>query len=198
MNQFLVNGNPQPWPVPQTTSLSDLMNYFRKNCITRNELISTICVDGVNFSEGDQTFPGESTVAIFQKIEIHTSHPREMAEDTLQNLLSFAPHLEGLSLRTGRLIREGADANKQFQSLVNGMEIFTQGIAGVKKLLRIGLLAEVQVLEADLFSILRDLFEYQSAGQTQFVADLLESHLPMNLVDWQTRGIPAMIRSRDS
>ncbi len=198
MNHFLVNGNHKPWPVPQTNSLSDLVDYFRKNCITRNELISTIRVDGVDFAEGDHTFPGKSALSTFRQIEIHTSHPREMAEDTLQNLLSFTPHLKGLSLRTGQTLREGGDINKQIQSLVNGMELFTQGIAGVKKLLRIGLLPEVQVLETDLFAILKDLFEYQAAGQTAFAADLLETHLPANLEDWTTRGLPAMIRSRDS
>jgi hypothetical protein len=40
--------------------------------------------------------------------------------------------------------------------------------------------------------------QFTESGQKDYVVELLQTHLPLNLEDWRRDGIPTLIRARDS
>jgi hypothetical protein len=144
-----------------------------------------------------------------ERIELGFMHPREMAEETLQTMIVFAEQLATLSERC--LPEAGGAATTpevalqletEYLRLLDGLQTFSEALSTVKTVLRIGLMTPVNLLEAELLSILRDLFECQKAPAgfelAKYREDLLRTHLPFHLRAWAREGIPAMIRSRDS
>jgi len=132
-----------------------------------------------------------------------------MAEETLQTMIIFTEQLAALSEQCAPLasspLRSPEDAlalETEYLRLLDGLQTFSEALATVKTVLRIGLLNPVNLLEAELLSLLRDLFECQKAGSgtdsERYRGELLLTHLPFHLRSWAREGIPAMIRARDS
>ncbi len=127
-------------------------------------------------------------------------HPKEIAQDTLNNLSEYLIFLEEFSRKSGSFIQKSEiqpGFYTQFTNLIDGVTTFTQAIANVKKVLRIGILLPVSLLEADLLSILKDLLSSHQKGQATYMKALLQDYLPKNLSQWREQGIPALIKSRD-
>jgi hypothetical protein len=87
---------------------------------------------------------------------------------------------------------------KNFLILIDGISTLTEAVHSVKKVFKMGLSPSIQVLEADLLSIMRDTLMSQNGGQTEYFQELLDEHLPKNLSEWRTTGIPMIMRSRDN
>jgi hypothetical protein len=124
-------------------------------------------------------------------------HPKDVAEMTLNNLSEFSKILEGLSRRTAAAIA-GPDFHLSFNRLMDGVNTLSEGVSHIKKLQRIGYLQPVNLLEADLASILSDLYTCYESQPTEYLLELLHEHLPLNMRQWREEGIPALIRARDS
>src|SRR5690606_6436744 len=112
-----------------------------------------------------------------------------------QVLLGFSKELATYSHvlsseRDARLFEE------KFLRLLDGLETFAEGVSTARVALRLGLMDQVRLLEADLVSILKDLFEAKKSGRRDYVDRLLTGELPENLREWHDQGIPAIIRSR--
>ena len=82
--------------------------------------------------------------------------------------------------------------------LLDGVQTFTEALLQAKQILHVGILDPINILEADLTSIFRDLMQFTESGQREYVIDLLLNHLPLNLEEWRRDGIPTLIRARDS
>lgn len=125
---------------------------------------------------------------------------RELAEETLQALLEFTLHLEQFSRQAAlnQELREPAAAQESFTRLIDGIQTFTDALLSIKQTLRIGRLDPINLLEADLASILQDLLQAQQTQQKEYSIDLMRNHLPVNIEEWRVRGLPILIRSRDS
>ena len=156
-----------------------------------------IRINGLEISSGDEIALGAVPVSSLETVEVSTSSPREFAEETLQNLLQFSSHIEALSVKTAELAWDPS-YHESLKTLIENVQTFTEAVTQVKQILRVGILQSVNILEADLLSIFRDILHYQHAGNTQYVADLLRFHLPANIAQWRTEGLPDLIRSRDS
>jgi len=124
-------------------------------------------------------------------------HPKDIAEETLRSLIEFSHLLENLC-QTSAAALPGPDFPAAFTRLVDGLTTFAEGITDIKRALKIGLLQPVNILEADLVSILQDICISQEKGQEDYMVELLEKHLPLNLKQWRETGIPSLIRARDS
>jgi hypothetical protein len=190
MNHFLINGVEKDLPSNQGT-LREVIQEIRKGYSSESTLISTILVNGVEIDAQDEQMIGNVPVAELRTLEVFTAHPKEIAEETLQSLVEFTKHLEGMCLQVSE------DPSKM-PKLADGITTFVDALANVKGILRIGIMPTVQVLEADLVSILRDVLDFQQKKQTEYVASTVRDALSANLALWRTEGLPFLIRSRDS
>lgn len=130
------------------------------------------------------------------KTEVGTQ--AELARETLQILQEFIPYLIRYSKHAGELFKARVPAQEEFEELLEGLSNFSEGILESKKVLRISNHQLVDVLEADLLSILKDAVEFYQKADFQYISELLLIHLPENLEQWQAEGLPAIVSSRDS
>ena len=197
MKNFSVNGVQRAVPVRQTESVQGLLRAIREQLISDSSCISSIRLDGQELTEDDEQTIGSLPVSELESVEVLTAHPRELADETLHNLIEFTESLELLSQHTAESFGAGKGAIS-FAQLIEGIDTFTEALTGVKQILRIGIHQELNVMEADLLSILRDLLEFYEKGDKLYVADLLKEHLPTNMRQWREETLPGLIRSRDS
>jgi hypothetical protein len=138
-----------------------------------------------------------SEVPVSQSAETLAANTRETAFETIKDLYDFSIILENLSCFSAELLGE-PDFQANFSKLIDGLDAFTQGVSTVKRVLKIGVLPGLDILEADLLSILQDLLDSQQKNLPQYASELLKEHLPLNLKQWREEGIPGLARSRDS
>jgi hypothetical protein len=197
MNHFSVDGVELSVPVNPDTSFHDLIQYIREGLASERSLISCVKVDGLEITGAYERQIAATPISELKSVEITTSHPRELADDTLQHLLEYSHVLESLSFDAGQLAGE-ASFHEKFNKLIDGITTFTEAITGVKNIMKVGYLQPVNLLEADLLSILKDLLTSRESGQIEYTAGLLKEYLPKNLEQWRETAIPALIRSRDN
>jgi hypothetical protein len=82
--------------------------------------------------------------------------------------------------------------------LADGVTTFIDALTNVKLILHVGALNKIQILEADLLSILKDMLDYQRKSEFAFVGTVIRDALIPNLETWRLDGIPSLIRLRDS
>lgn len=154
----------------------------------------------------EETLPTDSELTVEELTEIfrvkfesetQTSSPRELADQTLQDLKVFLTMLENLSQKAAGQMGQ-VDFFGRFISLLDGISTFIEAITHIKAILRLGMFPAVSALEIDLLSILKDLLTAQEKRQSDYMIELLNLHLPSNLREWRETGIPKLIRARDS
>lgn len=190
MKQYLVNGFEKD-VTEKVENLHDLIDQIRRTYTTENSLISAILINGVELNEKDEQLIGDVPLSALRTVEVFTAHPKEIAEETLQSLVEFTKHLEDLCARVGT-------SPDILPRVADGITTFIDALDNVKQILRIGILPSVQVLEADLASILKDILEFQQRKEMGSVAAIVKDALVGNLALWRTEGLPNLIRSRDS
>jgi hypothetical protein len=198
MTHLLVNGIEVAIQNDHPGSLRELIQKIRTDYSTESSLISSIRVNGVEIDAQDESVIGNVPVDQLRSIEVFTAHPREIAEDTLQALIEFSTHLEKLCHDISSELLESPPKVEKLQRLADGITTFIDALSGVKQILHVGNLSVIQVLEADLLSILKDVFEYQKKSEFHFAATVIREALVANLTQWRTEGIPSLIRLRDS
>ncbi len=197
MNSIFLNGIQIHVPLSPDSHFHEIMSYLKGQIDPASALISCVRIDGNDVPNTDDSGLTSTPVSHLGSIEVFTSHPKEVADETLYDLVEFSKVLESFALSSAEQVSE-SDFPIHFNRLIEGISTFTEAISGVKRILRLGLFNSIQVLEADLFSILRDILKSQEAGQTKNLAQLLKEELPKNLKNWRERGLPSLIRSRDS
>ena len=190
MNQYSVNGVSRELPNGQNPSLHDLIGQIRHAHSNESSLISSILVNGVEIDAQDEQLIGNVPVSELRTLEVFTAHPKEIAEETLQSLVEFTKHLESLCDAV-------ATDYQKLPRLADGIMTFIDALENVKQILHIGVMPTIQVLEADLASILKDVLDFQQKNQSGFVGTVLKEALVPNLILWRTEGLPHLIRSRD-
>ncbi len=198
MRSFSVNGIEKDIPLDAPKTLPEFMDFVKKNFTSDSEMISSVKIDGLELNERSEAELAETPIEALEALEITTTHPREFVQDTLQTLIAFTHQLEGKSRAAGEAALSSSRGRAELASLVEGITTFTDALTGIKRILRIGFYQPIAVLEADLYSILKDLADFQAGEHWEFVADLLTEHLPTNFVDWRESGLPALMRARDS
>ncbi len=197
MMHFMVNGKSVELSSNPDDLLEQFMEQVRRQYNSDTALIASIRVDGQELDGSGEAALAGRKVSEVRSIEVFTAHPRELAEDTLQSLIEFTSHLESFSLQAAKSLEEGQgleDLNK----LIDGIQTFTEALVNTKQILRVGAHDQVNLLEADLVSILQDIADFQQRREIPHVIAMLREHLPSNLIEWRTDGLPALIRSRDS
>jgi hypothetical protein len=193
---YSVNGVEQP--APDATTLGEFLERVRTRFNTETDLVSAIRVNGSELGPSGEAELGPLAPSQLERIDVVTAHPREVAEETLQSLLEFAPNLSSLSRACAELAPDPVELAKRFPSLLDGLDVFVDAITSAKRILRLGDYPRTAVLEADLLSIMKDLLACHETGEHAYLRALLEEHLPANLEAWRATGLPALIRSRDS
>jgi hypothetical protein len=198
MIQFLINGVEVSIPDTTNGSVREVIQTIRTNYSTETSLISSIRINGVEIDGQDESLLGTLPVTELRSLEVFTAHPREIAEETLQSLVEFSAHLEQLCAETSRQLLASPPNTTMLPRVADGITTFIDALTNVKTILHVGAMPKVQVLEADLLSILKDMFEYQRQSEFHFVGQVLQDALITNLIQWRTDGIPTLIRLRDS
>ena len=126
--------------------------------------------------------------------------PKSIAIETLCTLQLFLDNLIGLCARIMEEKRAGETSKLEasYERLLEGISTVMESILTARGVLRIGLHATVNLVEAELLSILKDLLEASEQGNIEYRDELISTHLPQNLKEWREEGIPEMIRCRDS
>lgn len=198
---FAVNGVEQRFPETvhrEESSFGELMKHIRSKYGSRDICISSIRVDGRELTENEEVAFDLLPLTEIQSLEIFTAHPREIAEETLQNLILFTDHLAALSRSSGQAFLANGHPSRDLAKLMDGIEIFLEALSNVRQILRVGASPALDLLEADLSSLMKDLLESYQKGEIAYVAEILRDHLPTNLDDWRNDGLPGLIRARDS
>lgn len=198
---FLVNGVEQRFPETvrrEESCFGELMKHIRSKYGSREICISSIRVDGKELTENEEVAFDLLPLSEIQSLEIVTAHPREIAEETLQNLILFTEHLTQLSRSAGDAFLAHGHPSRELAKLMDGIEIFLEALSNVRQILRVGISPALDLLEADLSSLMKDLLESYQKGEIPYVAEILRDHLPTNLEDWRDDGLPGLVRSRDS
>lgn len=198
---FMVNGVEQHFPETvrrEESSFGELMKHIRSKYGSREICISSIRVDGKELTENEEVAFDLLPLTEIRSLEIFTAHPREIAEETLQNLILFTEHLTKLSRDSGHAFLANGHPSRDLAKLMDGIEIFLEALNNVRQILRVGHSPALDLLEADLSSLMKDLLDSYQRGETDYVAEILCEHLPLNLEDWRTDGLTGLIRSRDS
>ena len=195
MNHFVINGIEKPAPISPDSKFQDLVKYINQKMVNDRNLVSSLKVNGVEVTETDENALGGVRISDIESVEVNFTSPRELAEETLQILVAFTYRLSELS---AEVAVAGTPDEKQFQKLINGLQTLIEVISTVKQVLRVGLLQPVNLLQADLLSIVKDMVDARESKDGLYLRDLLTIHLPENLKNWQETGVPALIRARDS
>lgn len=196
MRTFSVNGTERALPAEASCDFTSLLSYIRKTFVTDQSWISSIQVNGNEITGMDENSLAQVPLAEVDTVKVFTNHPREIVQDTLQNLLEFTPHLERYSLKTAEAFGS-PEAAQDFIKLVDGISTFTESVSGARNILRLAGNQELNILEADLLSILKDMLDAYQKPDPAYLKDLLTEHFPANMRDWRERGLPLMIRARD-
>lgn len=197
---LIVNGNKRETPLSPESSLGELLEFVRGTYSGESLCISSIRVDGEEISESAEIALSLMPLSELKSIEVLTAHPRELAEQTLRDMIEFCAPLSERARRAGQCFRENQHPSRDLAVLVDGINVFTEALRGAKQILRVipGGFPRIDVLEADLISIMKDIVQFYEEGQLAYVGELLSEHLPKNIDEWRTEGIPSLIRSRDS
>lgn len=198
MIQFLINGVEVAIPDTTNGSVREVIQTIRSNYSTETSLISSIRINGVELDAQDESLIGKLPVTELKSLEVFTAHPREIAEETLQSLVEFSAHLESLCAETSRQLLSSPPKTEMLPRIADGITTFIDALTNVKTILHVGIMPKVQILEADLLSILKDMLEYQRKSEYHFVGQVIQDALITNLIQWRTDGIPTLIRLRDS
>lgn len=196
MNYISLDGIEMNVPMSQESSFQELIQFFKETLVAEKSLISRIKVNGTEVSDPYREEIAQTPISTLQTIEIYTSHPKELADETLQHLLEYTHVLESLCQSSAENVNV-PEFHNYFLRLVEGISTFTEAVTEVKKLLRVTTLQSINVLEMDLLSILRDVLESREKNETIYLQELLSQHLCKNLKDWREQGIPDLIRLRD-
>lgn len=132
---------------------------------------------------------------------VHSDHPQELAQDTLQTLSEYLPVLENLcGVSANLLALEGMshEFHIQFGKLVEGITTFTDAMSVLKKVLRIHGNPKLERLEKNLFAALKGILVHHELREALQIQELLRLQLCENIIEWQLEGIPYLQRSRDS
>lgn len=197
MNLLSVNGIQTPLPVAPESPFQELIHYLRNNLTTESALITSVRVNGTELNDLEEEKLAAVPISSLESIEIFTLHPREIAQETLTDLLTFTNALETLSQDTSKLCNSKVEFIQSLTQLLDGISAFTEGLTHSKRVLKLQASQNFRIAEADLLSILKDLLAYHEKGQVDYMAELLDRHLPENFREWRTQILPELIRSRD-
>jgi hypothetical protein len=223
MKSLSINGIKKPSLLNENNSLHHLLVDLRQTYVSETNVITLIRIDGKDLDERGENEFAEVPLSAFDAIEVFTMHPREIAEETLKHLLEFTYHLEKFSQNAAEAVYQYQLNNKddkktktfpEITALVDGVSTFIDSLFHVKRILRIGLNEEdiarfnsnptqsitglLVLLETDLLEILKETLEFLQKKELLNVAEMLREHLSANIIEWREKGIPAIIRSRDT
>ncbi len=192
MTEVRINGETKQIPVGANADFGEVMDYVETHCLGADRLIGSISLEGREIGTDQRDELARTRVSELPSIEITVVHPRQMAVETVDLITRHAVNLSELS-RTiaGEYLSDRV--HPRLGELVEGVQTLVDGVTWVKMLLKAHSISAVQVLEADLLSILKDLLEAHESKdpqQRQYARELLGEHLPKNLSDWCTDGLP--------
>lgn len=223
MKSLSINGVVKSSSLNENNSLHHLLDDLRQTYVSESNVITMIRIDGKDLDESGEKEFSEVPLSAFDAIEVFTMHPREIAEQTLQHLLEFTYHLERYCQNAAEAVTHYHLNNKddkktktfsEITALVDGVSTFIDSLFYVKRILRIGLnehdiarfnasptqsiMGLLALLETDLLEILKETLEFLQKDELLNVAEMLQGHLSSNIIEWREKGIPAIIRSRDT
>jgi hypothetical protein len=130
------------------------------------------------------------------EIENNQEAASQIAMETLVTLNEYSEVLESLCMEASELVGH-PEYQGRFLKLIEGISTFTDSITQVKTVLKTDAEGSVKLLESDLASILTDLLDSQEKKNSEYERKLLNTHLPQNLIQWRTTGIPAIRQTKD-
>jgi hypothetical protein len=193
-----VNGIQKETPIDAERSLGDLLEFLRNQYSSESCCISAIKIDDQEISEREEAAYALLPLTDLQKIEITTTHPRELAEDTLDSLMVFTDHLARLAIEAGELFNKGEHPSFELAKFFDGMQTFSDAVESSKQVIKPGHIESLHVLQVDLLSLMQDTINAYHDNDSAYLTDLLVKHIPENMTRWRETGIPALMRSRDS
>lgn len=197
MTPITMNGKRVDHPLAEQQTFAELLGYIRKSYNSDGALISSVRINGEEMSAADESRLSDIPIVEMGQIEFETSHPREVAEETLQGLKVFSHQLAQAS-RDVAVLSGMKEFGERFQHLLEGLSLFSEAAEGVKKILKITPQSQAALVEAEFLSILKDALQAHQSANWAYLNDLLAKHLPENLEQWETQALPAWIKSRDS
>lgn len=174
--------------------LDSLLQQINKDLSSSRQVVSNIRINGEELTEEMQGVLSSTDVGSLGAIEVFTSNPAELANETLTTLEIFLERLLGYisasanAYKTKNLIA----GDDYFLKTIDGLDLFVQTINGVKLALRISLQPKIALAEATLVSIMGDLLEAKKQTNLFVIAELMENDLTQNLIEWRDDVFPIL------
>lgn len=169
-------------------SYEDFIKNMSRALTSDTEVISCVKIDGQEITEETEKSLKTTSINDLGDIEIFTSNPIELANETLNTLDLYLDRLRQ-TIEKAAINYKGKNlmgGDHFLAKAIDGIDLFVQTISGVKLALRMGLNQKVALAEATLVSIMNDLLEAKRQNNYVFLAELLEKDLIENLTEWQT------------
>jgi len=198
MIRVTVDGIGRDLPLGPDASLEDAIGFIHKAAANGNRIVRSIRVDGADLDDRGDAAMEKQPLSSFLALDVTTALARELAEETLRDLDAFTRHLEGLSRAAAGSLHAGPAPKADFNRFLDGIDMFSEAVLTVRDVLRAPRVPDADLLQVDLLSILQDLLSSIRKGESAYCAELLSVHIPENLLQWREKGIPALVRCRDS
>jgi hypothetical protein len=197
MNPIYLNGIKVPITLPNDCQFHEVMKYLSEKIDPQTALITSVKINGNEVSNTEDGAVASTPWVHLDLVEVFTSHPKELANETLYNLVEFSKFLETQATTTADCVA-GEEFQINFNRLIDGISTFTEAISEVKRVLKLGLFNSIQNLESELLEILKTILKNKELDQTEPLIQLLREDLVKNIIQWREAGLPSLIRSRDS
>ncbi len=201
MNVFKINGQDRELPIGAEHALQELLDVVRSKWRSETSLVSEIRVNGKPLTAQDERVLLDVPIERLQSIEVFTSHPREVAEETIELLVGFLEHLSELCSKTASAWGKG-DYRSKFSRLVEGFTTFHETLKTLDSIMHWSGAPEsnavLKPMEAELLAYLQGLLGAQQQQDGALSRRLLEVDLPAHFKRWKADTIPVLVRMRDS
>ncbi len=198
MKTILINGTQTSIETSQVP-LEVVLQEINKSGAPNMVAVSNVKIDGKDIDE-DQQAIFQTNIDSLDEIEIFTSNPADLAQETLSTLELYVDRIMQNIERASQAYtaKNFVTADSYFARCVDGLDLFVQTIGSIKMALRTGLNSKIGLTEATLVSIMNDLLEAKRQNNYVLLADLLEKDLLENLKEWKEVIFPIFINWKTS
>tara|TARA_Y100000590_G_scaffold466030_1_gene640070 strand:- start:1411 stop:2010 length:600 start_codon:yes stop_codon:yes gene_type:complete len=173
--------------------LSQLVECIESNLNKETQVISELKLGGISYDWSTHGSDIEINSNQLSEIEVWTKNPKEIAIESLEYLKKYCSILIQFCDDLKPLVFE-PQFERFYVQLIDGLMTFSETLSVSKKILLKESIQNLDLLENDLKSIIKDMHDSKRDSELEYFKLLLSKYLPQNLLSWQNTGINQIIR----
>ncbi|RME15456.1 MAG: hypothetical protein D6797_06520 [Bdellovibrio sp.] len=188
----------------QCMNLGEVLSYFKTQAEKRGEVVCSVQVNGMTFSEKDDISFQDTDLQEIQSLVLTTESPQILLKDMLQSLISYIPEVSDLAMRTADLFRHPYAEGKlrQFSECLEACQLLTEALNAATPLLKkMNIYSQVKdewkSVEVRFLAEIKEMLDAFQRKDMVLLSDIIEYNLSVVLKEWQalTQKIRALVNS---